>query len=374
MDYYDKGILCVIGSQIGRVLKVDVPTLKCSKGKFARICIELDLSKPLLPLILINGKEKRVEYEGIHLICFSCGRYGHNRESCPLRSADGDKSSVGAGRNDGFGGVQMHSSKVPENFQQSSGNVGLSSGNQEGSVFGDWMTVQRGRFRRGGFRGTSGEKIKRGLQNNHMASNTGSRFATLSEEVIEVNEAVTTGLSKNVPVPVLSNVTRAKKSGPKIKGAIVAEKSKEVIKPNKLGAGPMDIYLIKKKEMSLFNPNLVFPANESIKIQSSSPKSHSLMAISDVSGMELEVSDKELNTQNLKGSPIDPGDSISNGLNTKKVALFEADMMTNHNTRELGSVVEHLVTSDQHMIIGNINSPIGDVVMGCASHSLSQQF
>ena len=75
------------------------------------------------------------------------------------------------------------------------------------------MTVQRGRFRRGGFRDTSGEKIKRGLQNNHMASNTGSRFATLSEEVIEVNEALTTGLSKNVPVSVLSNVTRAKKVG-----------------------------------------------------------------------------------------------------------------------------------------------------------------
>lgn len=39
MDYYDKGILYVLGSQIGNVLKVDVPTLKKSKGRFARLCI-----------------------------------------------------------------------------------------------------------------------------------------------------------------------------------------------------------------------------------------------------------------------------------------------------------------------------------------------
>ena len=26
---------------------------------------------------------RRVEYEGIHLICFGCGKYGHKKEACP---------------------------------------------------------------------------------------------------------------------------------------------------------------------------------------------------------------------------------------------------------------------------------------------------
>ncbi|XP_028789038.1 uncharacterized protein LOC114745067 [Neltuma alba] len=82
MDYYEKGILHVVGSQIGQVLEFDMNTMSRSKGKFARICVNLDLQKPLPPCILINDKEKKVEYEGLHLICFNCGKYGHNKEHC----------------------------------------------------------------------------------------------------------------------------------------------------------------------------------------------------------------------------------------------------------------------------------------------------
>ena len=31
----------------------------------------------------IFGKECIVEYEGLHKICFCCGKYGHCREVCP---------------------------------------------------------------------------------------------------------------------------------------------------------------------------------------------------------------------------------------------------------------------------------------------------
>lgn len=68
---------------MGRVLFINKTILKRKKGRFARIWVELDLTAPLRPLILINGKVKRVQYEGIHLICFQCGRYGHDKEHCP---------------------------------------------------------------------------------------------------------------------------------------------------------------------------------------------------------------------------------------------------------------------------------------------------
>lgn len=58
LDYYHKGILYVLGSQIGRVIKVDVTTLKTSKGKFARLYGELDLRKPLLPNLVCEWKRE----------------------------------------------------------------------------------------------------------------------------------------------------------------------------------------------------------------------------------------------------------------------------------------------------------------------------
>ena len=76
LDYYNKGMLYVVGNQIGQVVKIDNTTLRRTKGRFARICVMLDLTKPLLPSIMINGVEKRIEYEGLHLICFGCGKYG----------------------------------------------------------------------------------------------------------------------------------------------------------------------------------------------------------------------------------------------------------------------------------------------------------
>lgn len=59
------------------MLKIDELTLIHSRGKFARIYVKLDLQRKLVPAITALGKDFRLEYEGLHLICFRCGRYGH---------------------------------------------------------------------------------------------------------------------------------------------------------------------------------------------------------------------------------------------------------------------------------------------------------
>ncbi|KAL4330062.1 hypothetical protein AHAS_Ahas13G0362500 [Arachis hypogaea] len=63
--------------------KVDEHTSIYSRGKFAHICMEIDLSKKLVPFSSALGKEFRLEYECLHLICFNCGRYGHKYDGCP---------------------------------------------------------------------------------------------------------------------------------------------------------------------------------------------------------------------------------------------------------------------------------------------------
>ena len=49
---------------------------------FLRICIELDLDMPLVPHIYIRGYKLNLEYEGLHSICFQCGRFGQKKDHC----------------------------------------------------------------------------------------------------------------------------------------------------------------------------------------------------------------------------------------------------------------------------------------------------
>jgi hypothetical protein len=64
------------------MLKIDQITSIHSRGKYARICVEIDLDKPLAPHIIIRGFKLPIEYEGLHMICFSCGKYGHKTNLC----------------------------------------------------------------------------------------------------------------------------------------------------------------------------------------------------------------------------------------------------------------------------------------------------
>ncbi|PNX57927.1 hypothetical protein L195_g058937, partial [Trifolium pratense] len=73
IEYYDSRILHFIGNRIGKTVKVDKKTLLQERGKFARLCVEVDLSKPLLAMFELKGRHYTVEYEGLHLLCLSCG-------------------------------------------------------------------------------------------------------------------------------------------------------------------------------------------------------------------------------------------------------------------------------------------------------------
>ncbi|XVF63210.1 hypothetical protein PTKIN_Ptkin09bG0069600 [Pterospermum kingtungense] len=48
IKYYDRTFLMNVGEKIGRPVRVDQATNLVSRGKFARICVEVDIAKPLL--------------------------------------------------------------------------------------------------------------------------------------------------------------------------------------------------------------------------------------------------------------------------------------------------------------------------------------
>ncbi|KAI9125946.1 hypothetical protein K1719_003364 [Acacia pycnantha] len=83
-EFYNVESLRRIGNMIGKMIKVDRSTSVYDKGGFARICVEIDLKKLLLPTYLVFGEERNIIYEGLHQVCFSCGKYGHQKVVCPM--------------------------------------------------------------------------------------------------------------------------------------------------------------------------------------------------------------------------------------------------------------------------------------------------
>ena len=80
---YDLEVLKEIGSVIGSVLQVDSYTATSSRGSYARLCIQIDMDKPLITSIKVGRLVQRVMYEGISTLCFCCGHLGHKQEICP---------------------------------------------------------------------------------------------------------------------------------------------------------------------------------------------------------------------------------------------------------------------------------------------------
>ncbi|XP_024009924.1 uncharacterized protein LOC112085132 [Eutrema salsugineum] len=83
VTFYHEAILMGIGRGLGHPVRVDSNTLLFARGRFARVCVEVDLSKPLKGTVQVNGERYYVAYEGLTNICSKCGVYGHLVHTCP---------------------------------------------------------------------------------------------------------------------------------------------------------------------------------------------------------------------------------------------------------------------------------------------------
>lgn len=83
LEMLEEDIISFMGDMVGKTIKVDGTSLTGIRGKFAQCCVEVDLAAPLIPSFTVFYEAQKVEYEGLHLICFECGRYGHRGMECP---------------------------------------------------------------------------------------------------------------------------------------------------------------------------------------------------------------------------------------------------------------------------------------------------
>lgn len=132
------------GNHIGRTVRVDFATLLATRGKFARVCVEVDLDKPLMAGYRMGGDYYMLQYEGLTDLCFGCGRYGHRMHLCP------EKATFSAATGNGASDEGNRAEAMPQgNHAGPRAGDGKSPSTTEeaGEGHGEWSIVQRNRRR-----------------------------------------------------------------------------------------------------------------------------------------------------------------------------------------------------------------------------------
>lgn len=95
LHLYPLTVITAIDEAVGKVIKVDYNTTGMQRGKFARLAVDVDLTKPLVSKISIDGEEFKVEYENLQELCFFCGMYGHLCDACVNKPKENDEGRHG---------------------------------------------------------------------------------------------------------------------------------------------------------------------------------------------------------------------------------------------------------------------------------------
>ncbi|KAJ4841920.1 hypothetical protein Tsubulata_013361 [Turnera subulata] len=130
--HYLTNFLETIARGIGISVKIDSNTFAAARALYARMCVEIDLHQPLVPDVTIRGECFKVQYEGLHTICMSCGTYGHEAPQCP--SPYRPPVTIVTPSPD-----EMH--ETPQDAMTREGVVNTGISGQPRSEFGEWMVA-----------------------------------------------------------------------------------------------------------------------------------------------------------------------------------------------------------------------------------------
>nr|POE58734.1 hypothetical protein CFP56_59086 [Quercus suber] len=109
IEYYEHEILLKIGKVIGPVLRIDSNTAMGARGRFARLCVQVNLDKPLRKIV----------------------RIGHKKDACPFIIRENLKENTGEQE------VGEGPNTVTQNAQEQK--------MEKADNYGDWMVVNRRR-------------------------------------------------------------------------------------------------------------------------------------------------------------------------------------------------------------------------------------
>ncbi|CAI0553062.1 unnamed protein product [Linum tenue] len=162
IEFFNVEAVTMIAELIGKPIRVDRATELGARGNYARVSVEVDLTKPLLSKYKVEGVTYIIQYEGLEDICGECGMYGQRSNKCSCKQMG--EESVDA--------LPVTPRAAPTVSQT------------EGRTYGEWMSVKK----------KAAWSKRRPENNGRMSPMRGgepkeNRFAVLGEEV----EKVTTG-------------------------------------------------------------------------------------------------------------------------------------------------------------------------------------
>ncbi|WOL10530.1 hypothetical protein Cni_G19287 [Canna indica] len=84
---------------LGKVISIDQRSFEFSRGRFIRVCIEIDLNLPLKQGLWVGESDREffqpLSYENLPSVCFACDLIGHREVDCPSKeAAEASKASV----------------------------------------------------------------------------------------------------------------------------------------------------------------------------------------------------------------------------------------------------------------------------------------
>ncbi|CAI0423093.1 unnamed protein product [Linum tenue] len=249
VHFYHREVLFAIGNLVGRTVKLDYHTETLQRGKFARIAIELDMTKPLPTRIYLDGAWQQVLYENLPQICYECGKIGHTEDLCPNRQEMNQFALV----------------TIPNSNELAASPVTLpiASSPEPPSGYGPWMQVTRKSRRSKQSTAKSGNQINFPLGANGDSGRIGIKKGK-SETNREGEGAVYKGKKE-----IRDEQKKIQQTAPKKeKGKEVAYEGK-VVNGKKKSNGSLEWRVVDPKEkQGNLGQNLVVQASSSAQISS----------------------------------------------------------------------------------------------------------
>lgn len=78
---------------------MDICTRDAKRGQYASLCVQVPIDQLLLTSLYIGNFHKQIQYEGISLLYYSCGRIGHKPSACPQQLSIHQSTSLHATSN-----------------------------------------------------------------------------------------------------------------------------------------------------------------------------------------------------------------------------------------------------------------------------------
>ncbi|KAI3905565.1 hypothetical protein MKX01_036474 [Papaver californicum] len=199
LEYFDKDILFKIGNILEHTINFELTTEQVARGRFARVCVEIETSKPLIPCIRIGGSYQKIEYEGLNQVCFRYWKVSHKQNNCGHDSKGSEEMNFSS-KNENTQGVQVNVNKKNDNFgpwmlvedrrKKKMGNVEATRGSGirlrennisgKADVQGVWIVVSRKNQGRCGIHGQTGSG--HGAMQREESEWSANRFVTLQDQ------------------------------------------------------------------------------------------------------------------------------------------------------------------------------------------------